>query len=102
MWTPFGVRWQAERDTALDQGLQKAIQSAVAAALCRRTPQKNRSTQIKKDGTVNGWLFLPSTVLAASGSRGLCLLPICNCRLPIDSSGRWPQSMPEGNLKSAI
>jgi hypothetical protein len=32
------VRWQAKRDTALDQQPIGKIQSAVAAALCRRTP----------------------------------------------------------------
>jgi hypothetical protein len=42
--TYFGVRWQAERDTALDRHGQlldfnrAEIQSAVAATLCRRTP----------------------------------------------------------------
>jgi hypothetical protein len=39
---PFGVRWQAERDTALactdGLDLPSGSQSAVAAALCRRTP----------------------------------------------------------------
>jgi DNA polymerase len=33
----FGLRWQAERDTALDDD-PRDNQSAVAAALCRRTP----------------------------------------------------------------
>jgi hypothetical protein len=32
---------------------------------------KNRPTFISKDGTVIKWLFLPSTVLTVSGSRGL-------------------------------
>jgi hypothetical protein len=35
----------------------------------------------KKDGTVNDWLFLPSTVLTVSGSRGL--LNIADLRLSI-------------------
>ena len=39
---PFRVRWQAQRDTALDSGFvteSKTIQSVVAATLCRRTPK---------------------------------------------------------------
>src|SRR6267378_8661210 len=46
---------------------------------------------VTKDGTVTdpnstcapGSLFLPSTVLTVSGSRGLRTLPICDCQLPI-------------------
>jgi hypothetical protein len=33
--------------------------------------KKTAPPKIKKDGTVNVWLFLPSTVLTVSGSRGL-------------------------------
>jgi tetratricopeptide (TPR) repeat protein len=36
----FGVRWQAQRDTALVLLEERPIQSAVAASLCLRTPQK--------------------------------------------------------------
>jgi hypothetical protein len=42
-WPNFGLRWQAQRDTALDffvlasSYCQARIQSAVAASLCRRT-----------------------------------------------------------------
>ncbi len=34
----LGVRWQAQRDTALGVSSNKRIQSAIAASLCRRTP----------------------------------------------------------------
>jgi hypothetical protein len=45
----------------------KGCRAALATALHKKTaPPK-----IKKDGTVNVWLFLPSTVLTVSGSRGL-------------------------------
>ena len=41
----FGVRWQAQRDTALDpasESRKPCTQSAVDASLCRRTPKRNR------------------------------------------------------------
>jgi hypothetical protein len=39
----FGVRWQAKRDTALGEDIltvhaPQTFESAVAAALCRRSP----------------------------------------------------------------
>jgi hypothetical protein len=34
----FGVRWEAERDTAFDH-FSTPKQSAVVASLCRRTPK---------------------------------------------------------------
>ena len=58
----FGVRWQAKRDTALDgsvqfEGLQILVtdrkqmnQSAVAAALCRRTPKDRMSGETGPTG----------------------------------------------------
>jgi hypothetical protein len=49
------VRWQAKRDTALDSASYKAIQSAAAAALCRRTPHK-----VAADETLRDWLITAS------------------------------------------
>jgi hypothetical protein len=73
-------------------------ESAVAASLCRRTPKKQKTAppKIKKDGTVSVWLFLPSTVLTVSGSRGLwhCRFAIVDCRLN--------SSLQIGNWQSAI
>jgi hypothetical protein len=48
-------------------------------------PGKNKN---RSNLTQEGWngsepLFLPSTVLTASGSRGLGTLPIFDCRLSI-------------------
>ena len=43
----------------------------IAALMIFSSVKKNKNRPIKKDGTVNGWLFLPSTVLTVSGSRGL-------------------------------
>src|SRR6266478_2453227 len=42
-------------------------------------PLKNR-----KGWNGHWWLFLPSTVLTVSGSRGHRRLPICDYRLPIE------------------
>jgi hypothetical protein len=49
------------------------------------TKNKNRSTSEKRMERL-AKLFLPSTVLAVSGSRGLQTLPIANFRLSIELS----------------
>jgi hypothetical protein len=43
----FGLRWQAKRDTALGEDVPNIqrpaeLESAVAAALCRRSPKSQR------------------------------------------------------------
>jgi hypothetical protein len=44
---------------------------------------KNRSNLTQEGWNGSEPLFLPSTVLTASGSRGLGTLPIFDCRLSI-------------------
>jgi hypothetical protein len=50
----LGVRWQAQRDTALDCSslLDCKTQSAVAASLCRRTPNSNFLLILKGEAKV--------------------------------------------------
>jgi hypothetical protein len=67
----FGARWQAERDTALDVRGElapswDAIQSAVAAALCRRTAMWMSSDNVDLDHgfcffLIDGFSFSSST-----------------------------------------
>jgi hypothetical protein len=50
----YGVRWQAQRDTALDEFLDHAIQSTVDASRCRRIPNLSpapRASNIFNDGS---------------------------------------------------
>jgi hypothetical protein len=89
----------AERsvDGALDGDRLAAFfkSKAVPRSAFHRAPNKNRSGE--KDGTVIGWLFLPSTVLTVSGSRGLL---IGDCQLPIAHSTLAKRQSAIGNPRT--
>jgi hypothetical protein len=62
----FGLRWQAERDTALGEwqtsGRVILCESAVAAALCRRSPKRQRITgDVQHPGRRSDFIFPPMT-----------------------------------------
>jgi len=80
--------------------VQRRQKRRQAAALQTKKPFH----PIKKDGTVNEWLFLPSTVLTVSGSRGLHRLPISDLRLPIEKHcsqiGNWHSAIGNGRTLS--
>jgi hypothetical protein len=61
----FGVRWQAERDTAFVTA--GPLESAVAAPLCRRTPYAPLGIERQGDG--RWWQFAADQVQAVAEAR---------------------------------
>jgi hypothetical protein len=88
-------------------GIQRTQKRRQAAAR-----QNKKPFHLSKDGTVThpelacavGWLFLPSTVLTVSGSRGLPRLAIADLRLPIEKHcsqvGIWQPAIGHGRTLS--